>query len=113
MEKQPDTFGSLFENAGDYLETRLDLLKLKAVDKSSDIISSVVSRLTILLIVAFAIVILNIGLAFWAGELLGKVYLGFFVVGGFYALLALILHFFWHPFLKGPISSIIIKKMLN
>ncbi len=113
MENQPTTFGSLFENAGDYLETRLDLLKLQAVNKSSDVTSSIVSRIIILLIISFAMIILNIGLALWAGELLGKVYLGFFIVAGFYALIALVLHLFRHSWLKEPVSSMIIKKMLN
>jgi len=113
MEKQPNTFGSLFENAGDYLETRLDLLKLQAISKSSDAVSSIVSRLTIFLILCFAIFILNIGLSFWIGELLGRPYLGFFAVAGFYALLALLIHLFRNSWLKDPVSSMIIKKMLN
>ncbi len=113
MENQPNTFGSVLENAGDYLETRLDLLKLQAVNKSSDVTSSVVSRMIILLMVSFAIFILNMGLALWVGELLGKVYLGFFVIAGFYMLIGLILHFFRNSLLKEPVSTMIIKKMLN
>ena len=113
MENQPNTFGSLFENASDYLETRVELLKLQAIDKSSDITSSIVSRITILIIIIFAMFILNIGLAIWIGELLGQMYLGFFVVGGFYALIAIILHLFRNSWLKKPVSSMIIKKMLN
>jgi len=113
MENQPNTFGSVLENAGDYLETRLDLLKLQAVNKSSDVTSSVVSRMIILLMVSFAIFILNMGLALWVGELLGKVYLGFFVIAGFYMLVGLILHFFRNSLLKEPVSTMIIKKMLN
>ncbi len=113
MENQPNTFGSLFENAGDYLETRLDLLKLQAISKSTDVTSSIVSRITIVLIISFGMFILNIGLALWVGELVGKAYLGFFVVAGFYALLALVLHLFRHAWLKEPVSSMIIKKMLN
>lgn len=113
MENQPNTFGALFENAGDYLETRLDLLKLQAINKSSDVTSSIVSGITIVLIISFAVFILNIGLALWIGELMGKVYLGFFVVAGFYALLAVVLHLFRNAWLKEPVSSMIIKKMLN
>ncbi len=113
MENQPKTFRSLLENANDYLETSVELLKLRAIDRSSDISSSIVSRLTILIIIFFAVFILNIGLAFWIGELLGKIYLGFFIVAGFYVLVALILHLFRDSWLKGPLSSMIIKKMLN
>ena len=110
---QPNTIGSLFENAGDYLETRVELLRLQAVNKSSDIASSLVSGITILLIISLAILLINIGLALWIGELLGKVYLGFLVIAAFYTLLAVLLHLFRHSWIKAPISNIIIKKMLN
>jgi len=113
MDTKPNSLKSLFEDAGDYLETRLDLLKLQAIDKSSDITSSIVSGITIFLLIIFAVIILNIGLAIWIGTLLGEIYLGFFTVGGFYALLAILLFIFRHSWLKEPVSSMMIKKMLN
>lgn len=113
MENQPNTFGTLFETARVYLETRLDLFKLQAIDKSSDAVSSIVSRLATLILILFAVSLLNIGLAIWAGELLGKTYLGFFAVGGFYILLGVLIHLFKDAWIKGPVSSMIIKKMLN
>jgi len=113
MENQPQTIESLFENAGSYLETRIDLLKLRALNKSSDAASSIVSRLTILVLAIFAMFILNVGLALWIGELLGKDYLGFFAVAGFYILLAVLIHFFKDSWIKEPVSRMIIKKMLN
>ena len=114
MENQPTSFGSLFENAGDYLETRIDLFKLKAVDKASDAASSIVSGLTMVLIAVFALFLLNVGLSLWIGDLLGgKSYLGFFIVAAFYILLAVIIHFAKDTWIKGPISTMIIKKMLK
>jgi len=83
METQTNSFESLFERAGEYFETRLELVKLKSVDKSSDIISSVISKLTIILIILFSIIILSVGLALWIGDEIGKSYYGFFIVGGF------------------------------
>ena len=103
----------LFEKAEAYSKTTLELLKLKAIDKSADVASSLVSRLTILLVVALFIVIVNIGVALWLGELLGKTYYGFFVIGGFYALIAVLLHVFRHPLLKTPVSDTIIMQMLK
>ncbi|MEO6721180.1 MAG: hypothetical protein ABIN67_12495 [Ferruginibacter sp.] len=113
MEKEPGTLGSLFEKTGDYLETRLELLKLQAIDKTSDVTSSLVSRIAIVLILSFAIFIANIGLAIWIGELVGKVYLGFFIVAAFYALLAWLIHVFRKAWIKEPITHMLIKKMLN
>lgn len=113
MEDQPNAIGSLFETAGDYLETRVDLLKLKTVDKSSDVISSVVSSIVIMLIISFGMFILNIGISIWLGTVLGEIWYGFFIVGGFYVLLAVILFIFRDKWLKGPVNDLIVKKMLN
>ena len=113
MENDPGSVGSLFEKAGDYLETRLDLFKLRAVDKTSDFTSSLVSRIAIATILILAIFMVNIGLALWVGELVGRVYLGFFIVAAFYALLALLIHVFRKTWIKDPITTLIIKKMLK
>ena len=113
MENQPTSFATLFENAGNYIETRIDLLKLQAVDKSSDVTSSLIASIATLLVVSFALFLFNIGLALWIGDLLGKTYLGFLIVAGFYVLVALLLHFFRNPWIKDPVTTILIKKMLK
>ncbi len=103
----------LFDRVEDYSKTTLELFKLKAIDKSADVVSSLVSRLTILLVVALFIIIINIGVALWLGEILGKSYYGFFVIGSLYALIAILLHAFRHPWLKTPVSDTIIMQMLK
>jgi len=113
MQNHPNSFAALFEKAGDHLETRLDLLKLQAINKSSEVTSSILSVVALLVIGIFAITILNIGLGLWIGELLGKTYLGFFVLGGFYTVVAILVHLFRHTWLKQPVTSMFIKKMLN
>ena len=92
MENPISDVESLFEKAGDYVETRLDLFKLRAVDKSSDIISSLITTIIIALVSSIVFLILNIGIALWLGSLLGKIYYGFFIVAGFYAIIGLIIY---------------------
>ena len=113
MENEPNHIGALFETASDYLETRVDLLKLKAVSKSSDMLSSIVSKLVILIIFIFGFFILNIGLSIWIGTAMGEVWYGFIIIAGFYILLGLLLIIFKSKWLKDPVNNIIVKKMLN
>ena len=113
MENQQGTIGSLFEQAGDYLETRLDLLRLQAINKSSEVTSSIVSRIVILLILILAVFLANIGIAIWIGEALDMLFLGFLIVAAFYALLASMIHVFRKAWIKDPITNVLIKKMLN
>lgn len=104
---------SLFEMTGDYLETRADLLKLKAVDRSSDVIASLISKLIVLFALTICMVIVNIGIALLLGELLGKTYYGFFVVGGFYLIAGVIFYTMRRKWFKEPIADSIIKKLMK
>ncbi|MBK5286810.1 MAG: hypothetical protein JJE25_15575 [Bacteroidia bacterium] len=113
METPASLVETLFNKAGSYSKTTIELFKLNAIDKSADVVASLLSRLAILMVVALFILIVNIGIALWLGELLGKSYFGFFIVGGFYALLAILLHAFRHEWIKYPISNTIISQMLK
>ena len=111
--KTTDNIESLFEKAGDYLETRVDLYKLKAVDKSSDIISSLVSRVIVLLVFLLFIIIINIGIGLLLGELLGKSYYGFFVLAAIYLITGLVFYYNRSKWFKAPVANNLIRKFLK
>ncbi|MEP6711043.1 MAG: hypothetical protein ABJA37_01440 [Ferruginibacter sp.] len=114
MQNEPiNNIESLFERAGDYLETRLELWKLKAIHKSSDIVSTIASRLILFFIIAVFIMILNIGVALLLGECMGKSYYGFFALAGFYLIAGLIFKAFKNKWVKDPVANSIIKKIYN
>jgi hypothetical protein len=103
----------LIERAEDYSKTTAELLKFKLIDKTSDIVSSLVSQLIIFVVVALFAFIINIGLSLWIGEMLGKPYYGFFVVAGFYLLVAIIIYTGREKLLKHPTKNSIIAQMLK
>jgi len=113
MEEQKQLIESLFEKGEHFGKTTLELWKLKALDKSADVASSFISWLIIILVALLFFLTLNIGFGFWLGELLGKEYLGFFVVAGFYALLGLIMAIFRNRLVKKPVSNSIINQVLK
>jgi hypothetical protein len=102
----------LVEKAGDYSKTSLELCKLTAIDKFADLLSSLAVRLIVYSVVVLAVLIVNIGIALWLGELLGKTYFGFFIIAACYAILALVLHTFRLLWIKYPINNAIIAKLL-
>jgi hypothetical protein len=113
MDEQSGSIESLIEKGEQYGKTTLELLKLKTLDKSADVVSNLVSWLIVLIFAVLFFLILNIGLALWLGELLGKSYYGFFVVSGFYALLALIFGIFRKQIVKNPVNNSIITQVLE
>lgn len=104
---------TLLERAEDYAKTNFELFKLNTIDKSADVVSSLISRLAIIITVALLVMIFNIGIALWIGKQLGDSFYGFFIIGAFYALLAIILRVFRHKWIKYPISNSIIKQLLK
>lgn len=102
---------TLFERAQDYSKTSLELLKLHAIAKSSDVTSALMARLIIFMVVALSAMIINIGIAFWISDIMGKDWYGFFIVGIFYAFVASLLYVFRHQWLKDPIHNAIISKI--
>ena len=113
MEDQTSLMGTLFEKTEHYMKTSVELLKLKALDKSTDVISDLTSRLAVVVFIALFFLILSIGVALWIGEELGKSYYGFLIVAGFYGLTGLLLHVFRNTWIKEPLKNSIIAQAIN
>lgn len=113
MTDQSTPIETLLEKAEDYSKTTIELFKLNAIDKSADVLSSLISRTVVILAMTLFILIANIGLALWLGELLGKSYFGFFVIAAFYGCMAILLKLLRHRWLKTPISNTIIRQLLK
>lgn len=104
---------TLLKRAEDYSKTSIEFFKLSAIDKSADMASTFVSSLAIFIIIALSLVILNIGLALWIGKQLGEPSYGFFMIGGFYAIIAVPIFIFRNQWIKEPISNAVIKELLK
>jgi len=113
MEENAKLIESLLEKAADYGKTTLDLIKLKAIDKSTDAASTFIPQTFVFVFIAIFLIFLNLGLAFWLGEILGNIYFGFFVVAGFYGMIGIVLHFFLHKWIKKVICNYLIKNVLK
>ena len=113
MEDNAKLIESLLERVTDYGKTTFELVKLKALDKTSDVVSSFIPHSVVFVLIALFMLFVNLGLAFWFGEILGKTFYGFFAVAAFYGLIGLIIHLFMHKWLKKLVSNYIIKHGLN
>lgn len=113
MEDQQSLIESLIEKGEQYGKTTIELLKLKTLDKSADVASTLISWAIVVVFTVLFFLILNIGIALWIGELLGKSYYGFFAVAGFYALLAIIFALFREQWVKRPVNNSIVTQVLE
>ncbi|SEA27955.1 hypothetical protein SAMN05443667_10397 [Flavobacterium gillisiae] len=113
MSSKATTIEILFEKVEDYTRTTVELAKLKVIDTSTDVASSLISRLTVAIVFAMFILLLNFGLSFWIGELLGNFYFGFFIMAFLYLILSIVLYSYKDQWIKMPVSNFIITKMLK
>jgi hypothetical protein len=113
METTANSIESLYERAEAYGKTTYELSKLKLLEKSNTVITSLVARLSVILMISMFTFIMTIAIALWLGEILGKAYYGFFIVAGFYLVVGIVLHFFLHSWVEKPISELIIKQALQ
>ena len=113
MESPGLSIESLFERVETFTKTTLELSKLKALRTTAEVVTTLVSQLSVIMMISIFFLVLNIGIALLLGELLGKSYYGFFIVAGFYLVAALVFYFFMHTWVKKPLFNLIVKKALQ
>ncbi len=113
MEENSRLFESILDRTTEYGKTTFELVKLKTIDKATEVVSSLFPNSVVFIMVVVFMFFLNFGLALWLGEILGKVFFGFFVVAGFYGFLGIVLHLFMHKWLKKVAGNFFIKQMLK
>ena len=104
---------SLLESTFKYGVAELELLKLKTLNKTSDVVSSLLPHAVVFLILVLFLLFLNLGLAFWLGEIIGNNFYGFFVIAAFYAIVGLVMHLFMHKWIKRKICNYLVKQMFK
>ncbi|MDD2307026.1 MAG: hypothetical protein PHP53_20145 [Prolixibacteraceae bacterium] len=113
MEDTTSTIETLLEKATEYGKSSYELAKLKTLDKTSDVVSTLLANSVVWVILSSFMLFLNLGLAFWLGEILGKIYFGFFVVAVFYGILGVLIYLFMHDWIRKVVSNNFIKQMLK
>jgi len=113
MDDNAKLLESLLVKVSDYGKTSFELEKLKALDKSSKVVSSLIPHTFGFVIIASSIFFINLGLAFWLGEILGKPVYGFFVVAAFYGFSGLIFYLFMKNWIKKLALNYFIKQVLK
>ena len=103
----------LVDKVEQYVKTSAELYKLKAIDKGTDVFTSIVSRLVIFAIIALFFLLITLGLCYYLAEILGKTYYGFFAVAGIYIVIGGILFIFRKSWLETPLNDFIVKQVFK
>jgi hypothetical protein len=113
MEDITKSIESLLEKTTEYGKTSYELIRLRTIDKATDVISSCAPKFVAFILIVFFMLFLSLGAGLWIGEIMEKTYYGFFVVAGFYVFIFIIIRLFMYKWIKKLVKNNIIKQMLN
>jgi hypothetical protein len=112
-----DNFSNYFNQTGkvakEYLETRLDLIKLQAAGKLSKALGLFFSLILAFLLFFFVVVFLGMVVGFWIGEITHSNTIGFACSAGLFVFLLAIILLFRKPLIQRPLSNMLITELLS
>ncbi len=99
------------DSVSDLVETYRKLISIRVVEHTSQGISISIVGIISLVMAVFVLLFTGLGSAWWLGEYLQNMKAGFFIIGGLYLLIFLILLATSRTVLLPLIRNIIIKKI--
>lgn len=94
-----------------YIEQRLDILRLEAAEKSSQVLASFLTLIVVVLLLLILVAMLSVTGALFIGRALGGDYaMGFLIMSGVYLVAAWLIYLFRRPLITNPILSMVIAK---
>jgi hypothetical protein len=106
-------FEEMAGHAKEYVNVKVDILKLKAAEKSSAVLSAVLSFLVVAFIFTIFLVFISIALAYVTAAWLGSMALGFLCVGGLYFLIGIFIWLSREKLIRLPIMNQIIAELFK
>lgn len=111
MEEEKKSGEKILDLAGDMVENYRNLITIKVVEHSSLAAAASILGIFLLVIAVFVLLFAGIGFAWWLGEELANMKAGFFIVGGVYTIILLILILISKKVLLPSLRNTIIKKI--
>jgi len=116
MEENKDTTEKkttekLVDAVGNWIETYRNIITMRVVEHASEGASISIVGVLSLLVVIFILLFLGLGAAWWMGEKLDNMKAGFFIVGGIYTAILIVIAATAKKLLLPGIRNLIIKKI--
>jgi hypothetical protein len=109
MEEEKFSLSGTFQKTKEYLDSQLNLIRLKTVDRSSRLIASLIVDGAKIILTLFIIFFLSLALGFYLGEVLGSNSLGFLTTAVIFLLILLLIRVF-EPKLETKFMDLSIRR---
>ena len=113
MEKAFAKFEDLADTIKDYVNTRIDAVKLNAAEKSSAVIANLVAGLIVATVFLLFVVFSSIALAIGLGDWIGKAWAGYLIVAGLHLIIGILIWKVRVKFIQLPVMNAFIKQLFS
>ena len=114
---QPSNFGDFYEEnkslVNDYLETRINLIKLQSLRSLSRILSVLIILFITSSLLLFILLFLGMSFAWWIAALTESNTIGFLSAAGLFLVLAVVVIIFRKPMFQGPLVRLFIRETVS
>ncbi len=104
-----EDINSIRKDIQEYLDIKIDLIRLHTAENISRIMSSVIASVIIGYLLFFILVFLSFAAGFYLGSVLNSNELGFFLVAGFYIILLISFLLLRKKIVERPVIKSIMK----
>ncbi len=110
------TFSHAEELAGtlnEYLDTRVESIKLEVVEKTAVVSANVITGMILAVVFIFFIGLSSIALSFVIGAWIGKLWAGFLIMAGIYLPITIVLWVQRKKLIRLPVTNVLIKQFFS
>lgn len=113
MEKAFAKIEELADTIKEYVNTRVESVKLNVAEKSSVVIANVVAGMVVAVVFFFFMIFAGIALSFGLGEWIGKIWAGFLIVAFLYLLTGVVIWKARGRIIRLPVMNALIKQLFS
>jgi hypothetical protein len=113
MEEQKEVKPGLTDQLKEYIETRIKLARYQAIDKGTSFSANLITEVFVILCMLLTFFFATLTLAFYLGQVLGSLWMGFGCVALLYLFLALLVNAIKDKHLEPKIVNFLVKKLIK
>lgn len=101
----------LAEEVKEYVNVRIDLIKLNVAEKASSLVANTMATIISAIIFIFFLFFASTALALFLSAVIGKPFSGFLIVAGIYLVLGIVIWYARGKLIQVPVMNAIIRQL--
>lgn len=113
MENTFEKAGKLAGDIKEYLDTKLEAVKLEAAEKSSMVLANVLAAISVVVVLLFSFIFGGFALAYGLAAITGSIWLGFLIVSVLFLVIGILVWLGRTRLIQLPVMNALIKQLFK